>query len=202
MFDQVIGEWPTHKRFILVSCDEIYFNRYFPRFYKTFTEHWQLPIHAHIIDPSKESLARLTALDISHTWCYTTDYDWVNTVARFRKENNSTQHPNEAVKQWLYECYCQCQRFVVLGANMTNKQSVIVADVDAYAQHTPTKKQKQLLFSCSAFTEYNNRLMATFCHFHPDQLIQIRQLSSIIVDQLTKCFILGMENGIIKYEVY
>ena len=42
MFNNVIGNWPTHERFILTSCDEKYFNRYFPRFYKTFTKKWQL----------------------------------------------------------------------------------------------------------------------------------------------------------------
>ena len=199
MFTDVQGSWPTHERFILVSCDEKYLNKYFPRFYKTFTQHWRLPIHAHLIDPSKKSLARLEQLGVSHTWCHTEDYDWQNAIAVFRKESNTMpQHSDEAVKQWLYECYCQCQRFVVLGANMTDKQSVIVADVDAYAQKTPSKKQKQLLFSCSAFTEFHGRLMATFCHFHPDQLSQIRQLSSMIVDQLTNFFVLGMDQKGLK----
>ena len=59
MFEQVIGDWPRHARFILTSCDDKYFLKYFPRFYKTYTEHWDLPIHLHIIDPSAESLERL-----------------------------------------------------------------------------------------------------------------------------------------------
>ena len=80
-----------------------------------------------------------------------------------------------------------------MGSNMTEKQSVIVADVDAYAQHTPSEQQAQMLFSNSAFTKYRNRLMATFCHFHPKQIKQVRQLSSMIVDQLNKCFVLGMD---------
>ena len=194
MFTDIQGAWPTHERMILVSCDETYFNRYFPRFYKTFTKHWQLPIHAHLIDPSKESLVRLTKLGVSHTWCDTTDFDWAGAVTKFR----TTDHPDETVKQWLYECYCQCQRFVVMGSRMTEKQSVIVADVDAYALKTPSEEQKKLLFSCSAFTEFNGRLMATFCHFHPDQLKQIRRLSSMIVDQLTRCFVQGLDQKILK----
>jgi len=198
MFTDIQGAWPTHERMILVSCDETYFNRYFPRFYKTFTKHWQLPIHAHLIDPSKESLARLAKLGVSHTWCQTEDYDWHNAVAVFKKENNITQRNHETVKQWLYECYCQCQRFVVMGSRMTEKQSVIVADVDAYAQKTPSEEQMQLLFSCSAFTEFNGRLMATFCHFHPDQLNQIRRLSSMIVDRLTRCFVQGLDQKALK----
>ena len=92
MFTDIQGAWPTHERMILVSCDETYFNRYFPRFYKTFTKHWQLPIHAHLIDPSKESLARLTKLGVSHTWCDTTDFDWAGAVTKFR----TTDHPDTA----------------------------------------------------------------------------------------------------------
>ena len=59
MFNDVIGNWPTHERFILTSCDEEYLNKYFPRFYKTFTEKWQLPIHVHVIDPSQQSKEHL-----------------------------------------------------------------------------------------------------------------------------------------------
>jgi hypothetical protein len=46
------------------------------------------------------------------------------------------------------------------------KQSVIVADVDSYALREPNETQKQTLESDMAFTEYNGRLMATFCNFH------------------------------------
>ena len=53
MFNDVIGNWPTHERFILTSCDEEYLNKYFPRFYKTFTEKWQLPIHVHAVSDSR-----------------------------------------------------------------------------------------------------------------------------------------------------
>ena len=193
MFTDIQGEWPPHQRLILCSCDETYFNKYFPRFYQTFTEHWQLPIHVHIIDPSKESIKRLEQLGVSHTWCNTEDYDWKKALNEFRSSIQNKPHTDKQVKQWLYECYCQCQRFVVMGSLMTEEQSVIVADVDAYAQHKPSEKQTQLLFSNSAFTKYNDRLMATFCHFHPTQINKIRHLSSMIVNQLTSCFVLGLD---------
>jgi hypothetical protein len=71
MFNHVIGDWPTHERFILTSCDDKYFDQYFPRFYKTYKEHWHLPIHVHIIDPSDISMQRLDKLDVSYTHCTT-----------------------------------------------------------------------------------------------------------------------------------
>ena len=113
MFADVIGDWPTQEKFILTSCDEKYLNKYFPRFYKTFTEQWQLPIHIHVIDPSPQSLEHLDRLSVSHTYCETDD----------------------SVLKWpySYETYCQAQRFILLGHRVLEAQSVIVADVDAYA---------------------------------------------------------------------
>ena len=146
MFTDVQGDWPTHDRFIMTSCDDRYFERYFPRFYKTYKEHWRLPIHVHIIDPSDTSMQRLDKLDVTYTCC-TTD---------------------TAVLKWpySYETYCQAQRFILLGHNLLQGQSVIVADVDSYALREPTQTQKHTLESDMAFTEYNGRLMATFCNFH------------------------------------
>jgi hypothetical protein len=146
MFDQVIGDWPTHERFILTSCDERYFEQYFPRFYKTYSEHWKLPIHVHIIDPSQTSRYRLDRLPVSYTHC-TTD----KSVLKFL---------------YSYETYCQSQRFILLGHNLLENQSVIVADVDSYALREPNETQKHTVESDMAFTEYNGRLMATFCNFH------------------------------------
>ena len=147
MFNNVIGDWPTHDRLILTSCDEKYFNRYFPRFYKTFTKKWQLPIHVHVIDPSQQSLEHINRLGVSHTYCETDD--------------STLKWP------YSYETYCQAQRFILLGHRALGKQSVIVADVDAYALKEPSKAQRQILFKDMAFTTFNDRLMATFCHFHP-----------------------------------
>ena len=146
MFKDVIGDWPTHDQFILTSCDNKYFEQYFPRFYKTYSEHWKLPIHIHIIDPTQESKQRLSKLPVSYTYC-TTDA----TVLRF---------------PYSYVTYCQAQRFILLGHKLLANQSVIVADVDSYAQHEPNDTERNLVSSDMAFTQYNGRLMATFCNFH------------------------------------
>jgi len=153
MFKDVIGNWPTHDKFILTSCDDKYFQDFFPRFYKTFTEHWKLPIHVHIIDPTQDSKNKLDALNVSYTCC-TTD----KSVLRF---------------PYSYVTYCQAQRFILLGHKLLEGQSVIVSDVDAYAVRRPNEDQKHFAQSDMAFTKYSDimgnkapRLMATFCNFH------------------------------------
>ena len=149
MFKDVIGPWPTHERFILTSCDDKYFDRYFPRFYKTYKKHWKLPIHVHVIDPSKTSIGSLNNLDLTYSYCHTD-----KSVLKF---------------PYSYLTYCQAQRFILLGHNLLENQSVIVADVDSYALREPNEAQKHTMESDMAFTEYNGRLMATFCNFHHSQ---------------------------------
>lgn len=195
MFTDIIGTWPTHEKMILVSCDEVYLNRYFPRFYKTFTEHWALPIHVHVIDPSKESLDRLKELEISHTYCETKDYNWNKQVKKFKKHNTVNGHTDADVQQWLYECYCQCQRFILLSNFMNIKQSVVVSDVDAYAQHTPTREQRKNLFSKTGFARYKGKLMATFCHFHSRDLQVIRKIAKEMLDRM---FEIGLDQTALK----
>tara|TARA_Y100000592_G_scaffold91694_1_gene152210 strand:- start:535 stop:1245 length:711 start_codon:yes stop_codon:yes gene_type:complete len=146
MFKDVIGEWPKDDKFILTSCDAKYFDLYFPRFYKTYSAHWRLPIHVHIIDPTQTARYRLDRLPVSYTHC-TTD----KAVLKF---------------PYSYETYCQAQRFILLGHRLQQNQSVIVADIDSYALREPDQKQKDFVSSDMAFTEYNGRLMATFCNFH------------------------------------
>jgi len=178
MFKDVIGDWPTHDKFILTSCDDRYFEQYFPRFYKTYNEHWQLPIHVHVIDPSDTSMQRLDKLDLSYTHC-TTD----KSVLRF---------------PYSYETYCQAQRFILLGHNLLENQSVIVADVDSYALREPNETQRDTLQSGMAFTEYNGRLMATFCNFHHSQRTQARQ-SAIKMQQLVEqTDTIGVDQLVIK----
>ena len=198
MFKEVLGDWPLYDKLILVSCDEVYFNSYFPRFYKTFTDFWDLPIHAHVIDPSIESLQKLKNLKISHTWCNTTQHDWVSEVTKYKDSIKGLQNPNDQVRQWLYECYCQCQRFVLLGENMSANQSVIVADVDAYAQNELTTNDKDYIFDKTCFSTHNQRLMATLCHFHPRDINAVKQMGDLIVKQLTDTFVLGMDQLAIK----
>jgi|TARA_R110001592_G_scaffold137678_4_gene355924 hypothetical protein len=178
MFEDVLGDWPKHDRFILVSCDEKYLNKYFPRFYKTFTQHWQLPVHVHLIDPSQNSLGRLNDLGISHTYC--------NTNAEYLK--------------WAYSfaTYCQAQRFIVLGHKASDTQSVIVADVDAYALRSPSTAQKDILFGDMAFTTFNTRLMATFCHFHPSRRQEYMQSAKMMKDMILNVDTIGVDQQVLK----
>jgi len=203
MFKDIKGDWLKQDRLVLCSCDEKYFKTYFQRFYTSFKDKWQLPIHIHIIDPSQQSLKWLNDKNISHTWCNTDSYDWPATVNKFKLKIPAYNNVDyKTVKQWLYEGYTQCQRFVVLGNNMTASQSVIVSDVDAYAQHEPTKKDKEFLFSNTAFSYYKHRTMATFCHFHPKDLKKVKEVAKRIVDTIDKdYFKLGLDQKILK-EVY
>ena len=178
MFKEVIGEWPTSEEFILTSCDEKYLNKFFPRFYKTFTEKWQLPVHVHVIDPSDQTLRRLETLGISHTYC--------------RTSNDILNWP------WAYETYCQAQRFILLGHHVESNQNVIVADVDAYALRQPSESQHLHLIKDMAFTTYNGRLMATFCHFHPSRRIEALLAARSMEDHITNSDMIGIDQKVIK----
>ena len=178
MFQKVIGAWPTHKRFIITSCDAKYFDEYFPRFYKTYSEHWQLPIHVHIIDPTQLSRYRLDRLKLSYSYCMT----------------------DNAILKWpySYETYCQAQRFILLGYNLLHGQSVTVADVDSYSLRVPSENQKHLLSSDMAFTEYNGRLMATFCNFHYARKTTARQAAIKMQKTIENSDTIGVDQLIIK----
>jgi hypothetical protein len=178
MFTDVRGEWPTYDRFILCSCDDAYLDRYFPRFYKTFTEHWRLPIHVHVVDPSDSSLEKLDKLPVTYSHCEI-DHGTLN-------------------QPYAHETYCQAQRFILLGHNMTESQSVIVADVDAYALRTPTQQQRDTLLADMAFTTFNGRLMATFCHFHASRRQEARDMSRAMIEMLKETDQIGVDQKVIK----
>ena len=178
MFTDVLGEWPTHDRFILCSCDDAYLDRYFPRFYSTFTEHWRLPIHVHVVNPSDSSLENLDRLPVTYSHCEI-DHETYN-------------------QPYAHETYCQAQRFILLGHNMTKNQSVIVADVDAYALRTPTQQQRDTLLADMAFTTFNGRLMATFCNFHPSRRQEARVMSSAMIEMLKTTDHIGVDQKVIK----
>mgnify|MGYP001212291867 CR=1 FL=1 len=188
MFDTILGHWPTHKKFIMTGCDEKYFNKYFPRFYKTFTTLWELPIHVHVTDPSKQSLDRLEKLNVSYTYCYTNKFDWKTLVNKFRIEHPGLYavQPEALLKNYVYESYCQSKRFIVASIMQTKDQSIIIADVDAYAKNKPSSKMRKNLFKNTAFTVHNGRLMATFCHFHPRDLDKIRRYGTKLLNIVTK----------------
>ena len=159
MFKDVIGDWPTNERFILTSCDDKYFDRYFPRFYNSYRKHCQLPIHVHVIDPSDISLQRLEDLKVTYTY-YTTD---------------------PAILKWRYsyETYCQAQRFILLGYNLLENQS-------------------RTLESDMAFTEYNGRLMATFCNFHHGRRALARESAIKMQKLIQQSDTIGVDQLVIK----
>ena len=185
MFNNFIGKWPTHDRFILTSCDAKYFDQYFPRFYKTYSEHWQLPIHVHIIDPTQDSRYRLDRLPVSYTHC-TTD-------------------PSVLKFPYSYVTYCQAQRFILLGHNLLEGQSVIVADVDSYAQRRPSEEQKKFAQSDMAFTKYRDihktkgpRLMATFCNFHHSRRAQAKESAIRMQDLIENTDRVGVDQFVLN----
>jgi hypothetical protein len=178
MFNDVIGDWPTQERFILTSCDNKYFEQYFPRFYKTYSKHWRLPIHVHIIDPTQTSRYRLDRLPVSYTHCTT-----AKSVLKF---------------PYSYETYCQAQRFILLGHRLLENQSVIVADVDSYALREPNKNQRNLVNSDMAFTEYNGRLMATFCNFHHNRQTSAKEAALKMQQLIEETDIVGVDQLVIK----
>jgi len=199
MFDQVQGDWPTHSRFILCSCDDKYFERYFPRFYSTFTEYWGLPIHVHIVDPSEESLGRLDDLELSYTHCDTNHYNWTQSGETLRSSNPKfAVNTSEHMTRGMYETYCQAQRFIVLGHNIDERQSVIVADVDAYALRAPTDVEREYLYKDMAFTTFNSRLMATFCHFHAEHREEILKMSVMMTKLVKESKTLGVDQKVLK----
>ena len=178
MFKDVIGPWPTHQRFILTSCDDKYFDRYFPRFYKTFKKHWKLPIHVHVIDPSKTSIGFLNNLDLTYSYCHTD-----KSVLKF---------------PYSYLTYCQAQRFILLGHNLLQSQSVIVADVDSYALRDPNEEQRKLVSSDMAFTAYKGRLMATFCNFHHGRQKQAKEAAIKMQQLIEDTDTIGVDQLVIK----
>jgi hypothetical protein len=100
--------------------------------------------------------------------------------------------------QAMYETYCQAQRFILLGHNIHKQQSVIVADVDAYALRTPTDSQSKKLYRDMAFTTFNSRLMATFCHFHPERNEEILTAAALMTKMIKESKTLGVDQKVLK----
>ena len=178
MFEKVIGDWPTHERVILTSCDEQYFREYFPRFYKTYTEHWQIPLHIHVIDPTEDSLTKLQRLGVSYTHCET--------------DANILKWP------YSYVTYCQAQRFILAGYKMRDNQTITLADIDSYALRTPTALQRERLGSAMAFTEYNDRLMATFCTLHHSERALVKHAAEKMKALIQNTDTLGVDQLVLK----
>ena len=85
-----------------------------------------------------------------------------------------------------------------MGHNLLTNQSVIVADVDSYALKDPSDSQKHILESDMAFTEYNGRLMATFCNFHYGRKTLAKQSAVKMQELIEQTDTIGVDQLVIK----
>ena len=185
MFNNIKGTWINEDTYILCSCDEIYFKHYYERFYKTFTEQWQLPIHVHVVDPSEYTKRWLASAMRSYTWCDTSQHNWTKEVEKFISKNpERVNEDKDRIKRWMYESYVQCQRFVLLGSRMKENNSVVIADIDAYAQIIPHRQDRKRFFRQSSFSMYKGRIMATLGHVHSKNINEIRQVAQYIISHM------------------
>jgi hypothetical protein len=75
---------------------------------------------------------------------------------------------------------------------------VIVADVDSYALKEPSESQHQHLIKDMAFTTFNDRLMATFCHFHPSRRSEALKAANQMTDSIQHTDMIGVDQKVIK----
>lgn len=156
----------THQRHMATSTDELYFNRYFDRWHGSFTRLWRLPLHCHVVDPSPTTLSKLAELAVSHTWSTTDHISWPEQVSLLRSAHGHVGVDDQHLMNFARNTLCQSMRFHEMSMHFYAGSSVIIADIDAHAQHPPTDAQWQALLERTAFSRHNDRLMATLCHFH------------------------------------
>jgi len=185
MFNNINGKWINEDKYILCSCDEIYFKHYYERFYTTFTEQWKLPIHVHVVDPSEHTKRLLASAMRSYTWCDTSQHNWTKEIEKFINKNPTHKNKDkDTIKQWIYGSYVQCQRFVLMGSRMKENSFVVVADIDAWAQNIPGRKEFETFFKQSSFSMYKGRVMATFGHIHSKNINEIKQVAQYIISHM------------------
>ena len=157
----------THQLHIATSTDENYFNRYFDRWHSSFTRLWSLPMHCHVVDPSPATLTKLSVLAVSHTWSTTNHINWPSHVQAMRQVDGGYQgRTDQHIRDHARNTLCQSMRFHEMSGNFHPGSSVVITDIDAYAQHQPSPEQWRQLLDRSAFSHHKGRLMATLCHFH------------------------------------
>ena len=75
---------------------------------------------------------------------------------------------------------------------------MIVADLDSYALREPNETQRHTVESDMAFTQYNGRLMATFCNFHHGRRTQARQSAIKMQHLVEQTDTIGVDQLVIK----
>ena len=181
----------TRQTHMATSTDEHYFNRYFDRWHGSFTRLWQWPMHCHVVDPSPATLSKLARLSVSHTWSTTNHINWHDQLSLLRSAHGYAGVDDQHLMNFARNTLCQSMRFYEMCMNFDANSSVIIADIDAHAQHPPTESQWRALLERTAFSLHNQRLMATLCHFHgrdhgrvAHMLSQLEQRGLTCPDQL------------------
>ena len=168
------GTWPTHPRFIMASSDSTYFDQFADRFCPSFTKQCGLPVHLHLINPTKTQIALCESWRVSWTCNYLDPFQMQKRIRAVQKTQKLT---NEVSHRSVLWGFCQAVRFWLLGKYQSAHQDVVLADIDCVAVQTPSTEQLDQLFSCTQFSIHNNRTMATFCAFAGKQLAQTQQLA-------------------------
>jgi hypothetical protein len=73
-----------------------------------------------------------------------------------------------------------------------------VADVDSYALSEPTETQRHTVESDMAFTEYNGRLMATFCNFHHSKRTSAKEAATEMQRLIEDTDTIGVDQLVLK----
>ena len=76
--------------------------------------------------------------------------------------------------------------------------SDLAADVDSYALREPNETQRQTLESDMAFTEYNGRLMATFCNFHHGRRTPAKEAATEMQRLIEDTDTIGVDQLVLK----
>jgi hypothetical protein len=187
---EIQGQWPTADRFVLASCDSVYFDQFADRFVKSFHKRLGMPIHLHLINPTQSQIDMCGTWQITHTANHINPQEFRDKVQLCK---NKFEHTDEVSERSVLWGFCQAIRFWLVGQYQTKQQTVIVSDIDSAAVQTPSAVQTAELLARTQFSVYNNRIMATFCVFSGKQLALAKAISQWI-EQYDQTF--TIHNGV------
>jgi len=185
------GRWPTSERFVFASCDNTYFDQFAERFEKSFKQHFDLPVHLHLINPQTEQMMLCSQWGVTYTYNHIDDGLYKERVDAVKKSKPDIS--DEVANREVYWGFCQAIRFWMLGQYQTEKQNIVVADIDCVAVQKPTNLQWQDLFAKTQFSKHYDRVMATFCMFTGDNLQQTKEFADWIENYDKET---GIRNGV------
>jgi len=191
------GSWPKAEKFVFASCDNTYFDQFADRFQKSFKKHFDLPVHLHLINPQTEQMMLCSKWGVTYTFNHIDNGQYQQRVDAVK--NHQLIKSDEVAKRSVYWGFCQAIRFWMLGQYQTDRQNVVVADIDCVAVRKPSDLQWQQLFAKTQFSKYYDRIMATFCVFTGANLQQTKQFSDWIADYDKQT---GIRNGVDQFAMY